>query len=152
MIEMMEPPTTNRVTWPEQRPPRGAVVQWSEIVTVSSAWQIQALPGVLALANLPPDWDSYGSPPPSPQAITASINLLEMIDVDDLTVPHIVPVPGGGIQFEWNMNSRELELEVLPNGAVEFLQWHDDDVIKEGKMTWRTPGQLQSLLAWLTGG
>lgn len=152
MIDIVESPTTNRVTWPEQRSHRGALVQWSQIVPVRSAWQIRALLGVLTLANLPRDWDSYGSPPPLPQAITAGISLLDMIDVDDLTVPHVLPAAGGGIQFEWNVNARELELEILPNGAVEYLRWEDGRCVDEGKLTWRTPGQLQSLLGWLTGG
>lgn len=48
---------------------------------------------------------------------------------ENLPTPHISPVPGGGIQFEWQKGYRELELEILPNRSIEFL------VVTEGDMT-----------------
>ncbi len=38
-----------------------------------------------------------------------------------LDAPRFVPVPGGGVQLEWTLPRRELELEIRPSGDVDFL-------------------------------
>lgn len=124
---------------------------WSEMVPVDglSHWQIQALKGVLQTVHLPNNWDSYGSPPPSPVARNTAIKLITHFDFDDLPAPDIVPVVGGGIQFEWIVGQRELELEILPDGAVEFLKTEGSRPLEEGRLMAES-GHLGSLLAWLT--
>lgn len=125
--------------------------QWSDfIVIVHSQWETQSVKSVLQMQKLPSDWDSYGSPPPARKAVDASLVLLWQITklgLEDLPVPHVVPVPGGGIQFEWQVGSRELELEVLPDGSAEFLKVEDGDPIVEGPLEgWK----MLALFAWLT--
>lgn len=124
---------------------------WSEMVPVDglSHWQIQALKGVLQTVHLPNNWDSYGSPPPSLVARNTAIELIMHFDFDDLPTPDVVPVVGGGIQFEWIVGQRELELEILPDGAVEFLKAEGGRPPEEGRLMAEL-GHLGSLLAWLT--
>lgn len=124
---------------------------WSETVPVDglSHWQIQALKGVLQTVHLANNWDSYGSPPPSPIARAAAVSLITRFDFDDLSTPDVVPVVGGGIQFEWIIGQRELELEILPDGTVEFLRVEGTQPLDEGRLM-AEPGHLGSLLGWLT--
>lgn len=123
--------------------------QWSPVVPVASYGQIQALQTVLRTASLPHDWDSYGSPPPSPMALAASVHLITAIDLDDLTIPDIFAVPGGGIQFEWRFGGRELELEVLPDSSLQFLKVERGVPLEEGQLKAGLYGEVSSLLSWL---
>lgn len=76
---------------------------------------------ITALGKLSAGWDSYGSQPPNHVAIAGSRQLFEESQQRGLPLPQIVPVAGGGIQLEWNLPRKALELEVLPTGAVECL-------------------------------
>lgn len=129
-------------------------LQWSRDLPVAQLepWQIRALEDVLRLAALPPNWDSYGSPPPKRNAIEASIILLVSAAPSDLPEPDVVPVSGGGIQIEWAMGRRELELNVLPSGAVEYLKAEDGEPVREDIMGVLDSIHLHSLLTWLTSG
>lgn len=113
-----------------------------------SHWQIQALKGVLQTAHLQANWDSYGSPAPSPVTVNSAIQLLTSVGFDILPVPYIVPVVGGGIQFEWIVDRRELELEILPDGSADFLKSEGGTPLEEGAL--ETIVHLEALLAWLT--
>lgn len=74
-----------------------------------------------SLATLPPDWDTYGSPPIQPTAVVAVRYLLEESQVLGLPLPQVVPVPGGGLQLEWNLEGRALEMEVGARGELAYL-------------------------------
>lgn len=141
-------PTT---TTPFARHGDPAQSQWSGFtVIVHSQWETQAVKGVLRIQKLPSNWDSYGSPAPTRKAVDASLMLLWQIirlGLEDLPVPHVVPVSGGGIQLEWQVGRRELELEVLPDGSAEFLKVEDGDPITEGPLEgWMMP----ALFGWLS--
>jgi len=128
---------------------KDTTAQWSQDFPVESQWQIQALKPVCHLANLRYDWDSYGSPPVSSMALTASTRLIAMIDPEDLPVPHVFPVPGGGIQLEWIVGQRELEIVILPDGTVEFLKVEGGQPIEEAQVRLGAYGQVSSILSWL---
>ena len=150
MIALMPSSVTTPITEYEDTVRKETRAQWSSFVPISSQWQIQALRALFQMATLPPNWDSYGSPPPSPTSLATSIDLLSEIDLDDLPVPHVAPVPGGGIQFEWSVGQRELEFEILPDGSVEFLKSDGRQPLEEGQL--RHVDQMLSLLSWLTSG
>jgi hypothetical protein len=83
------------------------------------------------------------------KAIDVSLRLVRKIaelDLGDLPVPHVAPVPGGGIQLEWRVGDRELELEILPDGAIEFLRAERGEPVDEAALD---SAQLHSLLAWV---
>ena len=73
------------------------------------------------LARLPVGWDTYGSPPPSLDLVWQVLWLLVCIERTDLPLPVAVPLPGGGVQLEWETASRELEVEFHPNGPARYL-------------------------------
>ena len=62
------------------------------------------------LARLPVGWDTYGSPPPPLDLVWQVLRLLVFVERTDLPLPAVVPLPGGGIQLEWETASRELEV------------------------------------------
>ena len=122
-----------------------------EIPTIDlDEWQVTAIKGVLRASNLPDNWDSYGSPSPSENVVATAINLISSIHFHELPVPNVGPVSGGGIQFEWTIGTREVELEVVPDGSLEFLQLENGEPLNERQL--KNYPQLHSLLAWLIPG
>jgi len=54
-----------------------------------------------ALSALQKDWDSFGSEPPTSEAILAARKLIAEASRDCM-LPHFVgPISGGGVQIEW---------------------------------------------------
>ncbi len=92
------------------------------------------------LAKLPENWDGYGSRPIQSGVLTAAKNLLPTLDQMGLRYPQVFPVPGGGIQLEWQNERGELELEILPDGEIAYLIVDERGQMREGSLRSRKPG------------
>jgi hypothetical protein len=114
--------------------------------TVASKTCLQFLE---ALENLPPNWDSYGSIPPTPQALRGAEGLLRLLTVEAFPSPQVVPVPGGGVQLEWQVGPRGLEVEIRPDGSIEYLKV-EGEFMEEGPLLANQPDRLRELVRWLT--
>lgn len=127
--------------------------QWSEVIDWPwGARQIPLVQRLLTLENLPKDWDSYGSQPPSKAAIAMGFTLLKGLDdggLENLPMPRINPVSGGGILLEWESGQRELELEVLSDGDVRYLKIEGGEPVQEDTVTHPMFSQMRGLLLWL---
>jgi len=125
--------------------------QWSGVVLLSdlSRWQIEAVRKLFQLLTLPRDWDSYGGPPPSEVAVTAGVRLILGVDLDYFVSPRIVPVSGGGVQLEWSLGSREVEIEIDDDGSAEYLKSSYGKPIEEAPLSLGDVTQIRSLLTWL---
>lgn len=144
--------TQNAYEYPARSEAPVLMHHWVDTVPVASYWHRDAVKATLQLAALPHNWDTYGSLPPTAIAIKGAIALLAHIaklGFDDLPSPNVVPVPGGGVQFEWLVDTRELELEIRPDGSVDFLKSQAGEPIEEGQVSFGGRAQLQSLLSWL---
>ena len=107
-----------------------AVVQ-----TVNDRW-VESIPVSLAplwyrelaeIAALEENWDGYGSPRVNPAALEMASRVLAEAQQLSMPAPIIAPVSGGGINIEWSVSGRELEVEVLPGGQVEYLMSEGDE-------------------------
>jgi hypothetical protein len=86
---------------------------------------LERLAGFAALGR---NWDSYGGLPSAPRAISTATELLVLL-ADHLPeleptriVPYaVVPVADGGVQLEWRGRRSEVEVEVGPGGAIDWL-------------------------------
>lgn len=126
-----------------------SISQWDQPVPAYglSQWKIDSIVDVLRLGKLQQDWDSYGSSPPSLQVLDVAIDLVRSTPFDDLPRPHIVPISGGGVQLEWRISQREVEVVVLPDRSMEYLKIERGEPLDDGKI--EASSQLPSLLAWL---
>ena len=106
-------------------------------------------PELQALVNLPWNWDGYGSPPVTEQALRTADVVLRASDHYPIGVPDVAPVTGGGVFIEWEAGGRDLEIEILPGGRLQFVKIHEDGRIEEGYEV--PPAELLSLLRWLAG-
>lgn len=109
-------------------------------------WQTQALKGLFRVKRLCENWDGEGSLPPGTLAVESASELLVSLPFEDLPVPFVSPTSIGGVQFEWAQNGRELEVEILPDGLMEFLTVNNGNPQNEGSIS---KEQIPSLIRWL---
>lgn len=123
--------------------------QWSSVIPTRalSQWQIQGIKRLYEVLSLPENWDSYGSPAPTQDAANTAMDLLTGIDIDYFVAPRVVPISGGGLQLEWQVETRRLELEILSNGSVEYLTTERQESRGEGHI--RMVNEARSLYLWL---
>lgn len=110
----------------------------------------ESLRRISALTQLPENWDSYGSPCVQRQAIQRAIEVIAAGQAEFTPVPRIVPVAGGGLQIEWDMGPRELEIEVLPDGSIEVLMVEGEMMIETPLPAGRVYPLVPTLLNWLS--
>lgn len=115
----------------------------------ASEWFVGSMKRVGELRRLPDGWDSYGSPPISNDARRRAVQLLILLDSAGAPPPLVAPVSGGGLQIEWRVGPRSLELEVLPDGSTEFLRVYGDDKMVEGSMPADRTDYLREQVQWL---
>jgi len=116
--------------------------------TEISAWLRDALKKVTELAELPEDWDGYGSRPIQQKAYQQAANLLSYLSKFNLPAPQIFPVPGGGVQFEWQNAKCGLEIEALPDGSIEYLIVDERHEMREGSVTPGSFIEVDRLVNW----
>ena len=129
--------------------------QWSLVLHVLnwSTWQVNTVKRILQFQSLQDNWDSYGSHRPSFNVIRSAVSILLKVTLDDPPMPRIVPVPGGGIQFEWRKGRRELEIEVRPDGSIEYLKIEGGNPFGDGEeLELPSTANVESLLFWLIAG
>ncbi len=127
------------------------VLQSSKVIPLSklSSWQLNTIRAIAKLGSLPDNWDGYGSSKIQPKALATAFHLVLAIQVEEPPTPHISPVPGGGIQLEWQTSTRELELEILPDGSIEFLTVLEGNDVEEDCLPLDQVGEAQRLIYWL---
>lgn len=102
------------------------------------------------LAGLPANWDGYGSPPIAPTALDGAEHVLHIAAAKHLPEPYLGPVTGGGVQIEWHVGNRRLEMETLPDGSVELITVEGDEYSDEMRFASYRTQELSDLLRWVT--
>ena len=115
-----------------------------------SDWQVAAVKKLLRFGRLKPNWDSYGSSPISFEVIRTAINLLAQASFEDLPNPSILPVSGGGVQYEWVKGDHEVQIEIKPDCSIVYLIAKNDEPLKEERLV--DLGEVERLLSWLMLG
>jgi len=114
-----------------------------------------ALEKLESVYHLPDNWDSYDSPALSDELYENAktfLNSIKALDVPELAV---VPVSGGGVQFEWQHGGRELEIEFSLSDKVEYLKVFENEFkneeMEEGDFLPQDAATGRNLLRWLIG-
>ncbi len=110
---------------------------------------IEGLKTIFELKTLPPNWDSYQSPPPPENVLDTAKRLLSFSVEGGYFSPTIMPISGGGVQLNWIVNGRELSLLILLDGSVEYLKVENDLPIEEGDLPSNTH-QLSEMMLWIS--
>lgn len=59
-----------------------------------------------------PGWDSYRAKPTDPALAATLLNILSALMEDDFRLPQITPLADGGVQAEWHVGGKDLEIVV----------------------------------------
>ena len=100
------------------------------------------------LAALSENWDGYGSPSIQPRTISQATTVLQLLARLPIASPQIFPIAGGGIQFEWQSETAELELEILPDGHFEYLIADSRREMREGRVPEYSDAFICRLVQW----
>jgi len=89
-----------------------------------------------AVETLGPDWDTNGAAATEAEILKSGDLLLCCLGrVPRVPKPHINPTREGGVQFEWESESRYFEIEVVaPGSARYFYQDEEAGVEEEGEV------------------
>jgi hypothetical protein len=96
--------------------------QWVRVLDLfnDSPWLPDAAHRIAQFGALPPNWDGSNSPTIAPNVITTAIEILQRL-APARAMSLASPVPGGGVQLEWHLADRYLEIEVLPDKSLMYL-------------------------------
>jgi hypothetical protein len=125
-------------------PDRNFKTQWSEVTSCfdQALWSRSANRKLDALQECV-------------SAETIKIGRSILVDLAKLRMPApaIVPVSGGGIQFEWSKSEVELEIEILPDQTIEYLVTESNATMTEGPVESHNGiAELAGLTSWFLSG
>jgi len=144
MLIFLEGPEKTMATTVDKTPRSGA-----------EDWRSSALEEVAKLARLPENWDGYGSPPLAEHAVRTTIDLLRAVEGNEVSAPHLCPVTGGGLGILWQAATRRLEIEVVPDGSIEYAALAREEgaehAVQEGCVAAGRSDEVRHLLKRLIG-
>lgn len=131
--------------------PRTTIPQWSRVSHVSeeALWSNRLRTKLKEFEGLPQNWDTYGSQQIQERAIEVAKALLTDLAKFSLPEPQLFPVSGGGVQVELASGGRELEIELMPNGSIQYLMVSPDGSMFEAAMPNYDLESISGLVAWL---
>ena len=112
-------------------------------------WLAKAKDYLTQLAQLKEDWDSYGSPPLSSEFLKNAEDFLDSIKYENFHSPFIAPVHGGGVQFEWVNNDKELEVEFIDQSVIGYVKLINGKSTDEGEIPLNNRASARELIRWL---
>src|SRR5580765_7878617 len=93
----------------------------------------EVLKRIDALRRLQRGWDSHDGLPLSADGHRIALDFLTGIRHHDLPVPRVVLASGGTLQFEWRLNSKELEIGCGESSTLEYVKVAAKSNVEEGQ-------------------
>ena len=138
-----------------------ASVTWSEAGTVSSQNDFRPPTGftldpetefqerwsiiekrIRSFADLRDDWDGLDSEAPELDVIVSAQELVAFLksDMDSPTPSRVVPTPGGGVLFEWQLSGEYIEAEISEARRVDWMVQQSNNRPSHFTWSWDEPG------------
>ncbi|HET9212579.1 MAG TPA: hypothetical protein VFR03_19400 [Thermoanaerobaculia bacterium] len=106
------------------------------------------------LLTLHENWNTYGAKIPSQRALFFTLHFMRdaigvLLDHGiSVPAPFLAPTASGGVQLEWHIGPRELELEIPGKGRFEFLVVDGSNKAEGEASRW----MAMRLLCWVITG
>ncbi len=102
-------------------------------------WFIEVAEEIENLLQINDGWDSYGGSAPSPQIIKETLLILSELPDSNIPSPQIFPTNQGGIQLNWEIENKDIEIRIQsPTEVNAFIENIDTGNIQEYHMTMDT--------------
>ena len=96
-----------------------------ESSAISPAWLRAKKLQLQRMADLLPDWDSYGARTPTKTALREADLVLLWLALGDVPPPDVFPTIDGGVQIEWHIHGLNAEIEIAPEENDATAYFHD---------------------------
>jgi hypothetical protein len=112
-------------------------------------WLSDCLKRIGLLADLESDWDSYGAEPVDPASLVLAEQFIEWFAMFDLIGEPVVTASADGyVLFSWDDGERSLDVEVLPDGRLEYGYRHRDTGAEFDDVTMQLEHLAHLLTRW----
>jgi hypothetical protein len=128
--------------------PRGTSEAFSRTLAFRAApsWMHEVSTQIQALANLGPNWNSYGASAALPESIEAAeVIIAEISKIVGVDQPDICLSPDGNVAATWEFSSprSQLDVEVLGSGIMNFAYTNLDRSSKNADYAGATSDYLE---------
>ncbi len=90
------------------------------------AWLTERVDQLWGLLELQRNWDSYGAKPIDRRSVEFVILLLRSLAlVEGVEAPTVTASPDGNAALCWDNGDRSLDVEILPDGNIEYSYLND---------------------------
>jgi len=117
--------------------------------TESRSWLNATRSKILKLRDLKVGWDSYGANPVDIGSIETALQLVsELAGVTGICEPAVSATPSGhaALTWSWKSGTRELEIEMLPTGELQYCFSDDENPKIDQQGFTQYPAQIAVLL------
>ena len=111
--------------------------------------EVTARETLRSYAALPPGWNSYGARPITAAAIDEATGILDYLEALEIAPPMPGPTNTGGVSLRWERGSRELCIEIPPEGRPRTFFRDDGEHAEEKPL--ETVEWLPYLVGWFNG-
>ena len=112
-------------------------------------WSTNCVNRIDRLRELRQNWDSYGANPVDPDSIEVAKQLVrQFAQVTGIDCPRVAASPAGNValSWEWDEHSRELDLEILPDGMLRYAYLDEHQPSQDCEGETYDPNQIAHLL------
>lgn len=94
----------------------------------SPEWLDEQIDQLHRLLKLQRNWDSYGAEPIDPRSVRLAKQLLRWLaQFVAIEAPTVTASPDGNAALCWDNGHRSLDVEILPDGSIEYAYLNDED-------------------------
>jgi hypothetical protein len=110
-------------------------------------WLEGCLARIRRLGTLRANWDSYGALPVDPSSADMAAEVLRALAmVETVEEPTVTATPAGNAALCWDDGQRSLDVEVRPDGVLEYSYLNESRAIPDEENLTDDIGQLAVLL------
>ncbi len=126
--------------------------QWSRARSLSAVpeWYSVTKERLRGYRALAPGWNGEGALAIEAAVIERVLELLVLLRDADAPKLFLSPLPLGGVGFEWEAGKRELTLNVMPDGTLEYVRADRDGAIADGHLDLARDA-IRRQVSWLRG-
>lgn len=120
----------------------------------SNSWWHRTVAELDKLIGYPAEGSSWGPSRPSDEAYSLAASLIFGIDsVEGLSIPRVSATSENGVRVGWRNKGRELDIEIMADGSIEYLLLDHGRKPEEGEIDpTGLKTKINELLRWLAVG